>query len=100
MRFPWNPLNKSVKKEESSLEKESTKEDKSSSLNLNQVVNDKKFELKNLPIEIQKIAILLQHTDKEIIYYKKKVLLLTTARKEIEKELTKRLKDIEQPDKL
>ena len=100
MKFPWNPLKKSDKQEESGLEKERTKVDKSSSLNLNQAGNDKKFELKNLPIEIQKIAILLQHTDKEIIYNKNKVILLTTARKEIEKELTKRLKDIEQPDKL
>ena len=82
MKFPWN----SPKKESDSNPKKIQK--------IEQEEIIKTYKLNSLPKNLQKIAVLLQHTNKEIAYFKKKLEVTSKVKENLEKELSEGVKKI------
>ena len=80
MKFPWFASDKSSKK------MKSTPLDKSEKKN-----TKKSYKLSELPENLQRIALLIQQTDKEIKYLNRKLEVNLTAKKELEKQLSIKL---------
>lgn len=84
MKLPWFSSGKSSKINTESIKKNEKFETK------------KTYNLSSLPENLQKIAILIQHTDKEIKYLQKKLEITSTARKELEQQLSRKLNSIKE----
>ena len=79
MKLPWLSSDKSKKKKSTPIQKSEQKEIK------------KNYKLSELPKNLQRIALLIQQTDKEINYLKRKLEVNLTAKKELEKQLSIKL---------
>ena len=79
MKLPWFSSDKSSKKETSTTQRSKNKEIK------------KNYKLSSLPKDLQRIALLIQQTDKEIRYLNRKLEVNLTAKKELEKQLSIKL---------
>ena len=79
MKLPWFSSGKSSKKETTPTQKSEQKEIK------------KNYKLSSLPENLQRIALLIQQTDKEIKYLNRKLEVNLTAKKELEKQLSIKL---------
>jgi len=79
MKLPWFSSGKSSKEKTSTIQKSDLKERK------------KNYKLSELPEKLQRIALLIQQTDKEIKYLNKKLEVNLTAKKELEKQLSIKL---------
>ena len=56
----------------------------------------KSYKISSLPENLQRIALLIQQTDKEIKYLNKKLDVNMTAKKELEKQLSMKLNTIKE----
>tara|TARA_Y100001968_G_C19373155_1_gene726170 strand:- start:284 stop:538 length:255 start_codon:yes stop_codon:yes gene_type:complete len=79
MKLPWFSSDKSSKKKASPIQKTEKKE----------II--KSYKLSSLPENLQRIALLIQQTDKEIKHLKKKLDINITVKKELEKQLSIKL---------
>ena len=79
MKFPWFASDKSSKKKSTPLDKSEKKN------------TQKSYKLSELPENLQRIALLIQQTDKEIKYLNRKLEVNLTAKKELEKQLSIKL---------
>ena len=84
MKFPWN----SSKKESNSNSKKIKKNEKEKTT--------KTYELNSLPDNLQKIAVLLQHTNREITYLKSKLEVTSKVKMNLEQELSKGMNKIDE----
>ena len=82
MKFPWFSSENSSEKNNELIQENKKEETK------------KTYEINSLPKDLQKIAMLIQHTDKEIIYLKKKLEATSTARKALEQKLAKEVNSL------
>ena len=82
MKLPWFSSEKSSQEKTEPIEQDKKSE------------NKKTYKISTLPENLQKIAILIQQTDKEIAYLQKKLALLLTTKKELEKNLKGKLNSI------
>tara|TARA_B100000700_G_C15026112_1_gene848224 strand:+ start:2382 stop:2636 length:255 start_codon:yes stop_codon:yes gene_type:complete len=80
MKLPWFSSGKSSKKILDNSKKKKNVEQK------------KTYKLSSLPENLQKIAFLIQHSEKEIRYLQKKLDVSLTAKKQLEQQLSKELK--------
>ena len=79
MKLPWFSSDKSSKKKTSPIQKSEKKE------------TQKSYKLSSLPENLQRIALLIQQTDKEIKYLNRKLEVNLTAKKELERQLSIKL---------
>ena len=84
MKLPWFSSGKSSGKETTPMQKNEKKEIK------------KSYKISSLPENLQRIALLIQQTDKEIKYLNKKLEVNMTAKKELEKQLAMKLNTIKE----
>ena len=84
MKLPWFSSGKSSEKETTPMQKNEKKEIK------------KSYKISSLPENLQRIALLIQQTDKEIKYLNKKLDVNMTAKKELEKQLSMKLNTIKE----
>jgi len=84
MKLPWFSSGKSSEKKTTPMQKNEKKEIK------------KSYKLSSLPENLQRIALLIQQTDKEIQYLNKKLEVNMTAKKELEKQLSMKLNIIKE----
>ena len=82
MKFPWFASDKSSKEKSKPIETSEKNDTK------------KNYKLSELPENLQRIALLIQQTDKEIKYLNKKLEINLTAKKELEKQLSIKLNTI------
>ncbi len=80
MKFPWSSSENSAKKNNELIKESKEKE------------TNKTYELSSLPEDLQKIAILIQQTDKEISYLKKKLEVTSIAKTELDQKLFRGIK--------
>ena len=84
MKLPWFSSGKSSEKETTPMKENEKKEIK------------KSYKLSSLPENLQRIALLIQQTDKEIQYLNKKLEVNMTAKKELEKQLSIKLNTLKE----
>ena len=84
MKFPWD----SSKKESNSNSKKIQKIEKEETT--------KTYKLNSLPKNLQKIALLLQHTTKEVTYLKNKLKVTSKVKENLEQELSKGVNNIKE----
>ena len=84
MKFPWD----SSKKESNSNSKKIQKIEKEETT--------KTYKLNSLPKNLQKIALLLQHTNKEVTYLKNKLKVTSKVKENLEQELSKGVNNIKE----
>ena len=84
MKIPWFSSGKSTEKITKPVEKNEKKEIK------------KNYKLSELPENLQKVALLIQQTDKEIKYLGRKLEVNLTAKKELEKQLAIKLNTLKE----
>ena len=84
MKFPWD----SSKKESNSNSKKIQKIEKEETT--------KTYNLNSLPENLQKIALLLQHTTKEVTYLKNKLKVTSKVKESLEQELSKGVNNIKE----
>ncbi len=82
MKFPWFSSENSSEKKTKPIQENKEEELK------------KTYELSSLPDDLQKIAILLNHTEKEIIYLKKKLMVASSVKNQLEKKLFREIKEL------
>ena len=82
MKFPWSSSEKTSKKNSELIQKNEEKELKQT------------YKISSMPENLQKIAKLIQQTDNEIKYLKKKLEVNLIAKKELEQNLSVKLNAI------
>ena len=84
MKFPWSSSEKTSKKNSELIQKNEEKELKQT------------YKISSMPENLQKIAKLIQQTDNEIKYLNKKLEVNLIAKKELEQNLSVKLKAIKE----
>ena len=84
MKFPWSSSEKTSKKNSELIQKNEEKELKQT------------YKISSMPENLQKIAKLIQQTDNEIKYLKKKLEVNLIAKKELEQNLSVKLNAIKE----
>ena len=84
MKFPWSSSEKTSKNNTELIQKNEEKELK------------KTYKISSMPENLQKIARLIQQTDNEIKYLNKKLEVNLIAKKELEQNLSVKLKAIKE----
>ena len=84
MKFPWSSSEKTSKNNTELIQKNEEKEAKQT------------YKISSMPENLQKIARLIQQTDNEIKYLNKKLEVNLIAKKELEQNLSVKLKAIKQ----
>jgi hypothetical protein len=88
MKFPWDSSKKQSNSNSNSNSKKILKSE--------QEKTTKTYKLNSLPNNLQKIALLLQHTNKEMTYLKKKLEVASKVKENLEQELSKGVKEIKE----
>ena len=83
MKFPWSSSKKLSKKNTEQIDKNERKK------------TSKTYQISSLPNELKKIAILIQYAEKEVTYLKNKLAVTSKAKKELEEQLKKGIKEID-----
>lgn len=86
MKFPWD----------SSKKQSNSNSNSKKILKSEQEKTTKTYKLNSLPNNLQKIALLLQHTNKEMTYLKKKLEVASKVKENLEQELSKGVKEIKE----
>mgnify|MGYP001264129886 FL=1 len=84
MKFPWSSSEKTSKNNTELIQKNEEKEAKQT------------YKISSMPENLQKIARLIQQTDNEIKYLNKKLEVNLIAKKELEQNLSVKLKAIKE----
>ena len=84
MKFPWFSSEKSSKENIDPVQNIQEKEIK------------KTYQISSMPVNLQKIAILIKQNDEEIKYLNKKLQVSMSAKKVLEEDLSRKLKSIEE----
>tara|TARA_Y100001968_G_C19442118_1_gene763149 strand:+ start:1228 stop:1482 length:255 start_codon:yes stop_codon:yes gene_type:complete len=84
MKFPWFSSEKSSKENSKPIQNNPEKEIK------------RTYKISSLPVNLQKIAILIKQNDEEIKYLNKKLEISMSAKKVLEDNLSRELKSIKE----
>ena len=84
MKLPWFSSAKASKENTEPIQKNKKETTK------------KTYKLSSLPESLQKIVILIQHSEKEIKSLQKKLEVTSTAKKELEQQLSRKLNSIKE----